>query len=68
MNRIEGLSYQEIADWKKIQAKRRSKKDRLGSWLKYAAVVVITLGVRLVYLHENTAGFGKIAQTKKEQD
>jgi ferric-dicitrate binding protein FerR (iron transport regulator) len=58
----------EKADWKKIQAKRRSKKNRLGSWLKYAAAVVISLGVSLVYLHENTAGFGKIAQTKTEQD
>lgn len=58
----------EKADWKKIQAKRRSKNNRLGSWLKYASAVVITLGVSLIYLHENTAGFGKIAQTKTEQE
>jgi len=56
------------ADWKKIQAKRRAKKNRLGLWLKYAAVLMITMGVSLIYLHENTPGFGKIAQTKTEQD
>ncbi|MGZ2370684.1 FecR family protein [Ancylomarina sp. YFZ004] len=57
------------ADWKKIQAKRRAKKKRLGPWLKYAAAaVMITMGVSLIYLHENTAGFGKIAQTKTKQE
>lgn len=58
----------EKADWKKIQAKRRAKNNRLNPWLKYATVVMITLGVSLIYLYENTAGFGKITQTKTEQE
>lgn len=58
----------EKADWKKIQAKRKLKKNKLGFWLKYAAAVLITLGVSLIYLHENTVGFGKIAQTKTNQE
>jgi len=59
----------EKADWKIIQAKRQVKKNRLNPWLKYAAALMVTMGVSLIYLHENTPGFGKIAQntTKKEQ-
>ncbi|MCZ4695198.1 DUF4974 domain-containing protein [Ancylomarina euxinus] len=58
----------EKADWKKIKAKRRAKKNRLGPWLKYAAAIMITMGFSLIYLHENTVGFGKIAQIKTEQE
>ena len=54
----------ENKDWKRIQAKRKPIKKISFGWIKYAAVIFISLGLSFFYLNQTTPGFGKYAQIK----
>lgn len=54
------------ADWELVQAKKASKSKvrKLKYILRFAASIVILVGLSFIFLYETTPGFGKLAQQK----
>lgn len=56
------------ADWKLVKSKSGAsvKSRKLRVFMRYAASLVLLMGLSFVFLYETTPGFGKLAQQKTE--